>query len=318
MVWAGWSASLTIGDRGVTDPGGGVVGSRGRQPAWQLPVGRGLGPHWTLSEQAFPPLGRHSTKDRQRKLRDCTEGVFGSGNPMVPVSTFGMDGGSLPVVPQVSGARGHGRGMRPSGRSRPFPQRKIKDLMDERENAAVRPLSVEAEEFSLGTGSRNRVTAGVGSDGGGDFLPSLPGSRVIRCDAAVSTAAEAGAATLADIAGAVAPLPEQVFRMKCSAVAEVHSSAVDDEDDPSVVRTNRQRSAVIVDLMEEISVLELLEQSVLEVSLEGGDSLIVEVAMSDPLEHSSLDMAADVVSGLLLPEPFWWFPWKWGTVRLLI
>ena len=29
---------------------------------------------------------------------------------MVPVSSFEMDGGSLPVVPQVSGARGHGGG----------------------------------------------------------------------------------------------------------------------------------------------------------------------------------------------------------------
>ena len=109
---------------------------------------------------------------------------------------------------------------------------------------------------------------------------------------------------------------------------------VDDEGDPLVVHSDRQRSTVIVDLMEEISVLEPLEQSVLEVSLEGGDSsiievacaevisfleplehsvlevsieggdsLIVEVAMSDPLEHSGVGRAPDVVSGLLLPEP---------------
>ena len=63
MVRAGGSASGTIGDRGATDPGVGVVGSRGRQPAWQLPLGRGLRPHWTSNEQAFPPLGSHSTKD---------------------------------------------------------------------------------------------------------------------------------------------------------------------------------------------------------------------------------------------------------------
>ena len=91
--------------------------------------------------------------------------------------------------------------------------------------------------------------------------------------------------------------------MKFSAVAKVHSSAIDDEGDLSVVRTDRQRSAVIVDLMDEIPVLEPLEHSVLEVSLEGGNSLIVEVAMSDPLEHSGVDKATDVVSGLLLPEP---------------
>ena len=31
--------------------------------------------------------------------------------------------------------------------------------------------------------------------------------------------------------------------------------------------------------------------------------MIVEIAMSDPLEHSGVDRATDVVSGLLLPEP---------------
>ena len=212
-------------------------------------MGRGLGPHWTSSEQAFPPLGSHPTKDlgrNERNLRDYTEGVLGSWDPMVPVSTFEMDEGSLPVVPQVSRARGHGRGMWPAGRSRPFPQRNIKDLTDKRENAAV-----EADEFSLGTGPRNRV-----SDGGRDFLLSRTGNRVIQCDAAVSTAAEAGKV---DIAGAVAPVDiagtsvPAVAGMKFSAVAEVHSSAVDDEGDPSVVRSDRQQSAVIVDIMEEMS-----------------------------------------------------------------
>ena len=57
-------------------------------------------------------------KDRgrnERKLLDHTEGVLGSGNPMWPVSLVGMDRGSLLVVPQVSGARRHRRGMRPAG-----------------------------------------------------------------------------------------------------------------------------------------------------------------------------------------------------------
>ena len=198
MVRAGGSASRTIGDQGMTDPGGGVVGPRRRQPAWQLPVGRGLGPHWTSSAQAFPPLGSHSTKDRGRNER-----VLGSANPMVLVSPVGMDRGSLPVVPQVSGARRRGRGMRPAGGSRPLPQMVKNELTDEGGNTVVRPLSVAAEEFSLETGPKNQVTAGAGSDDSGDFLPSHtePGSIVIRCDAVVPTAAEAGAAALADIAG---------------------------------------------------------------------------------------------------------------------
>ena len=40
-----------------------------------------------------------------------------------------------------------------------------------------------------------------------------------------------------------------VAGMKFSAIAEVHSSAVDDEGDPLVIRTSRQRSAVVSDPM---------------------------------------------------------------------
>ena len=116
------------------------------------------------------------------------------------------------------------------------------------------------------------MSAGAGSDGGGDFLPSRTGPRsiVIRCDAAASTAAEVGAAAVApvDIAGTNV---QAVAGTNVQAVAEVHSSVVDDEGDRSVVRTGRQRSAVILDPMEEIYVLKPPEHLVPEVSLEGGD-----------------------------------------------
>ena len=78
---------------------------------------------------------------------------------------------------------------------------------------------------------------------------------MLICDVVVPTAAEAGAAALADIVGAVDPVDlagtnvPAVAGMKFSAVADVHSSAVDDEGDPSAVRTSRQRSAVILDPM---------------------------------------------------------------------
>ena len=75
----------------------------------------------------------------------------------------------------MSRARRHRRGMRPAGGSRPFPQRVKNELTDEGGNTEVRPLSVEAEEFSLGTGPKNRVTPRAGSDGGGDYLPSRTG-----------------------------------------------------------------------------------------------------------------------------------------------
>ena len=315
----GGSASRTIGDQGATDPAGELLvrGDTGRLGSCRWGGGS------DLTGLRMNRLFRHWGATPQRIVdginKSCwtaLKGCWEVGTQWCQYLRLGWRfsaGG-----PQVSGARRHRRGMRLAGGSRPFPQRKINGLTDERE---VRPLSVEVEEFSLGTGSRNRVTAGTGSYGGGDFLPSRtgPGSIVIRCDAAVLTVAEAGAAALADIAGAVAPVDlagtiiPAVAGMKLSAVVEVHSSVVDDEGDPSVIRTSRQRSAVILDPMaasrkdggpmEEISVLEPLEHSVLEVSLEGGDSSIVEVAMSDPLEHSGVDRAADVVSGLLLPEP---------------
>ena len=91
---------------------------------------------------------------------------------MVPVSTLEMGGGPLPVAPQVPGVGKHRRGMRPAGAGRPLPQQTIVDLMKERENAAVRPLSVGVVEFSLKPGPRTRVTAGADSDGGGDSPPS--------------------------------------------------------------------------------------------------------------------------------------------------
>ena len=117
------------------------------------------------------------------------------------------------------------------------------------------PLSVEAEEFSVRTVPKIRVTAGAGSDSSGDYIPSRRrhGEIVRRCDAVVPTTAVAGAAALADIAAAPVDLAgtgvPAVAGMKFSAVAEVHSSAVVDEGDPSVIRTSRQRSAVVLDPM---------------------------------------------------------------------
>ena len=91
--------------------------------------------------------------------------------------------------------------------------------------------------------------------------------------------------------------------MKLSAVAEVHSSAVDDEGDPSVILTIGQRSAVVLDHMaasrtdsgpmDEMTVLEPLEHSVLGVSL---GSYVDEVAVPNPLEYPGVGKAADVLS----------------------
>ena len=69
----------------------------------------------------------------------------------------------------------------------------------------------------------------------------------------MSTAVEAGAVALSNFAGAIAPVDlaritvPAVAGLRFSAVAEVHSSTVDDEGDPSVVRANGHRSTVVLD-----------------------------------------------------------------------
>ena len=154
----------------------------------------------------------------------------------------------------MSGARKHGRGMRPAGGTRRFPQRVKDELTGEGDNTRVVPLSVEANEFSLRTVPKIRITTGEGSDGSGNFIPSRErhGGIVQRSDAVVSTTAVAGAAALADFAGAPTPADHArtdvpaIAGMKLSAVAEVHYSAVDDESDHLVVCTSRQRNAVVV------------------------------------------------------------------------
>ena len=144
-------------------------GSKRGQPAWKLPVGRGLGPGWASSTQAFPPLGSHPMEvcgQDNRKLPGRNTVVLGSRNPIVPTSPVRMGRGSSSVVPQVSGARGHGRGMRPAGGNRRSPQRVKEEPTDEGENTRVVPISVEAKEFSLRTVPRIRIPTGEGSLGG--------------------------------------------------------------------------------------------------------------------------------------------------------
>ena len=109
-------------------------------------------------------------------------------------------------------------------------------------------------------------------------------------------------------------LPERMFRPERDSwrllVAEVHSSAVDIEGEPSIIGTDGQRSAVVLDpmvaprkdggLRKEMSVLEPLEHSVLGLSLEGGDACGDKVVELHPLEHSGVDCVdrpADLTGG---------------------
>ena len=93
----------------------------------------------------------------------------------------------------------------------------------------------------------------------------------------------------------------------------MHSAAVDIEGVPSIISTDGQRSAVVLDpivatrkgggLMKEISVLEPLEHSVLGLSPEGGDVCRDDVVGPHPLEHSGVDRLADLMEGTSGLEP---------------
>ena len=113
------------------------------------------------------------------------------------------------------------------------------------------PLSVEAEEFSLRTGSKIRVPTGEGGDSSRNDMPSreIPEGIVGR-----SKAVKAVVATT-DVAGAVAPVSFADLagtdvpavagsEFPFPAVAEEYSSAVDAKGVPLVIQTGGWRHAV--------------------------------------------------------------------------
>ena len=229
-------------------------------------MGRGPGSSLASSTHAFPPLGSHPAEvhgQDNRKLPVLAKSVLGR-SLIVPDSPIGMCLGSSSVVPPVPGARTNGRGMRPAGGNRRSPQ-KVNEVPTDvigkmvvvsdgpvvRENARVVPLSVEAEEFSLRAVPSRRVPAGEGPDSRGNCLPPREMHEGVfgLSDAVLSTTAVAGAASPADFAGAVAPADLAgtdvlaVAEKKFSAVAEVYSSADDDEGAPLVIRASKQRQS---------------------------------------------------------------------------
>ena len=120
----------------------------------------------------------------------------------------------------------------------------------------------------------------------------------------------AGAAPLADLVGVVAPADlagtdvPAVAGMKFLAIAEVYSSAVDDEGAPLVIRDGKQWGAAVeVDpvwaggechhRLDGMTVPEPLEHSVVGVPIEVGNSYVDRVTMSNPIELSGVRETAD-------------------------
>ena len=154
-------------------------------------------------------------------------------------------------------------------------------------------------------GMKNEPMAGEGRT---DVRP-LSGSTT-AVDGAAAFIKTGGPAAPADFAGTNIPA---IAGTRFLSVAEVHSSAVDIEGEPSIMCTDGQRSAVVLDpivaprkdggLMKEMSVLEPLEHSVLGLSLEGGDVCRDEVVGLHPLEHAGVDRSANLMEGTSVLEP---------------
>ena len=114
MVRVGGSASRIICDQGTIDPGGGERASpvTRSQPIWGSPVGHVHGSGWSLSTQAFPPLGSHPPvfpsgihKRDNRRMPALAQPVLGQRDRVVPDSPIGMGGSSPSFVLPVSGLR---------------------------------------------------------------------------------------------------------------------------------------------------------------------------------------------------------------------
>ena len=61
MVRAGGSASRTINNSDIPDPGG------GHHPAWKRPKDDAHGPRWTPDKHGFPVLGSLTPAEKNRR-----------------------------------------------------------------------------------------------------------------------------------------------------------------------------------------------------------------------------------------------------------
>ena len=116
MVRAGGSASRTIDDSDVPDPGGGQRALGGHPPAWRQPKGGTHGARWTPNAQGFPALGSLTPAEEKRRdhsVPDSSNRVVARDTTMEPTSPSELDRGRMaPLGHNVGMPR---RGMRPAG-----------------------------------------------------------------------------------------------------------------------------------------------------------------------------------------------------------
>ena len=89
MVRAGGSASRTINNSDIPDPGG------GHHPAWKRPRDDAHGPRWTPDTHGFPVLGSLTPAEknlRDRAMPDCASIVVEQNSNLDPLGRPEQDG----------------------------------------------------------------------------------------------------------------------------------------------------------------------------------------------------------------------------------
>ena len=170
MVRAGGTASRTISDSNMPDPGG------GHHPAWKLPKDDTHGPRWTLDAHGFPVLGSFTPAEKDRRDRavpDRASAVVEKNSNLDPLWSPEWDGSHQ--APLGHSVRAPRRRMRPAGNSgsarRVTPGREN----DATRRSAVRPLSVEVVEFSPALAPEQKLLSGrkTMSSGTGGVVPTV-------------------------------------------------------------------------------------------------------------------------------------------------
>ena len=224
--WFGWegqppgpSMIMTHLTRGG---GGGKHALGGRPPAWRQPKGGTHGARWTPNVQGFPALGRltpDEEKRRDRAVPECSDVVVARDTTMVPPLPSELGRGCMAPLGRNVGVLQ--RGMRPAEVIGQAQQVAPVGVRNVKRKSAVRPLSAEVVEFSPTIGHKIDVITGqetVSSSGGG-VAPVVVANVPVLMGAGV----------------------------RFSAVAEVHASAVELDDDVLVVQASEQRAVCSTD-----------------------------------------------------------------------
>ena len=250
----GGSASRTISDSNMPDPGG------GHRLAWKRPKDDTHGPRWTPDVQGFPVLWSltPAEKDRRDRAVQNRAAVVYKDSKLDPLCHPEWDGSHR--APLGRCVRAPRRRMRPAGDGGSARWVTPAGGNDAMKRAAVRPLLVEAVEFSPALAPEQNVRSGrkTMSSGTGGIIPTV----------VVDSGGGGGGGGMG---------------VTFTAVAEVHMSAPVDEEEKLIAQVNGQHVVCNTDPGKAPAIL----------SAPLGDTLV-----SKPKMHSAQKIVLDGIGGI--------------------